>query len=82
MDIAEEQLLASVGGNNHAAPFMFIGGEFVGEFNDLYEKLSEDPRRYFGAWGRGMAAVQLAVVQKLCASCALCSSHNANAQAG
>jgi phosphoadenosine phosphosulfate reductase len=62
VDIAEEQLLASVGGNNHAAPFVFIEGEFVGGFNELCEKLSEDPRRHVGAWGRGMAAVQLAVV--------------------
>lgn len=62
VDIAEDTLLASIGGDKKSAPFVFVGGQYVGSFNEMCERLGEDPRRHVAVWGRNVANVQVGLV--------------------
>jgi phosphoadenosine phosphosulfate reductase len=62
IDIAEDTLLASIGGGQKSAPFVFIGGQYVGGFNEICERLGEDPRRHVAVWGRNVANIQVGLV--------------------
>ena len=62
IDIAEDTLLTSIGGSTHSAPYVFVGGEYVGGFNEVCERLGEDPRRHATVWGRNVSNVQVGLV--------------------
>jgi phosphoadenylyl-sulfate reductase (thioredoxin) len=62
VDIDEDALVASIEGGSRSAPFVFIGGTYVGGFNDICERLGEDPRHHAAVWGRNVAIVQVGLV--------------------
>jgi len=61
-DIAEDALFASIGTEARSAPYIFIGGSYVGGFNEVCERLGEDPRRHTAVWGRNVAKSQVGLV--------------------
>jgi len=61
-DIAEDALSTNIGMEGRSAPYIFIGGAYVGGFNEMCERLGEDPRRHTAVWGRNVANVQVGLV--------------------